>query len=258
MLPRPPRIFPAHPPYLVSCTAALPSTVSPARRTHSQEAATPTSWEVWAFGEFNCALGAHFSALEAFGLHQVAAFPCGPTPDVAAALAASLPPDSPHARLVSALLARPFSKCDELEVGRFRYNVPPFLHGWARRFGVDPHAGGAQLLAVTGVDSKSQQCATLYVPIFPSLQIACAPVQMKLGVQRREKSVIALVRSLETADVRLMPSLPAQVQSRRSCDQPEGRIRGSTNHGGNAFLLAAQDAAAQDMATEPLDGAAGP
>ncbi len=127
----------------------------------------PLGWELWAFGELNCALSAHFADVDSFDLQAVAAFAQGPAADVLAAFLASVP-QGPASRLVTLLLRRPFAGCAEAELVRYRFTCPPCLEGWAARYGVDPQR--ATLFALTGVDTSCDDACTLYVPHIPPLR----------------------------------------------------------------------------------------
>ena len=221
---------------------------------------TATSWELWAFAEFNVQLAAHFDRLEDLGLRPVASWACAPFDDVAAALAASLPPSTPAGRLISALLARPFAACGLLEAVRYRFVCPPFLHAWAVRYGIHPTIGGS-LLAVTAIDTVTDQSATLYVPLIAALSDATKGLHVKLRTVATEQRNRDLVASLEGALVTPLTQCGLQMQPGQQQPGPGGVVVDSrhrrspfadagesesedTCHGGNAFKRLSQSGAA--------------
>ena len=132
----------------------------------------PLSWELWAFGELNCTLSAHFADVASFSLQPLHAYPQAPR---AAALAAFLAdvPRGPAARLTHVLLHRTFRGCHEAEIVRYKFRCPPCLAEWAKRHRVPVAA--AQLFAVTGVDTTTGEGCTLYVPHMPAMSRAGPP-----------------------------------------------------------------------------------
>ena len=193
------------------------------------------------------ALSAHFEQLDELGLRPVASWACAPSDDVAAALAASLPPSTPAGRLIASLLARPFSECGLLEAVRYRFVCPPFLQQWAVRYGIHPTIGGS-LLAVTAVDTVTDQSATLYVPLIAPLSDATKGLHVKLSTVATEQRNRDLVASLEGALVTPLAQCglqlqggggggPAEEQRRHEVGESESE---DTCHGGNAFLRFSQ------------------
>jgi hypothetical protein len=177
----------------------------------------------------------------------VASWECAPSHDVAAALAASLPPSTtPAGRLIATLLVRPFSQCGLLEAVRYRFVCPPFLHAWAVRYGIHPTIGGS-LLAVTAVDTVTDQSATLYIPLIAPLSDATKGLHVKLSTVAAEQRNRDLVASLEGAMVTPLAQCGLQMQGVGHTAVEGGRRReggGSdsedTCHGGNAFLRLSQ------------------
>ena len=175
---------------------------------------------------------------------------------MAAALAASLPPSTPAGRLIASLLARPFSECGLLEAVRYRFVCPPFLQQWAMRYGIHPTIGGS-LLAVTAVDTVTDQSATLYVPLIAPLSDATKGLHVKLSTAVAEQRNRDLVASLEGALVTPLAQCGVQLQGGGGGgggpgDEPPREEVGEgdsedTCHGGNAFQRLSQGAMPGDV-----------